>query len=59
MQGKYISVHFVLVFSTCYSARCGNLEEDDRDDIRESRITEADIENMGRQGLLFDEDDDE
>ena len=59
MQGKYSAIQSMVVYSTCYSARCGNFEEDDRDDVRESRITNADIENMGRQGLLLDEDDDE
>ena len=48
-----------IFFSLFLSARCGSLEEDNGTEVRESKITDIDIENMGKQGLLMDDDDEE
>ena len=48
-----------IFFSLFLSARCGSLEEDNGMEARKSKITDIDIENMGKQDLLMDNDDDE
>ena len=58
MQGQ-ILYYFRAFFSWFISARCGGLEEDNGKEVRESKITDMDIENMGKQGLLLDDDDDD
>ena len=58
MQGR-IQFYFRTFISRFISARCGGLEEDNSNEVRESKITDMDIENMGKQGLLLDDDDED
>lgn len=45
------------IISDLHRARCG-AEEEVKDAPSRVAITEADIENMGKQGLLINEEDD-